>query len=266
MSGFQLFLLSAVFFATSAISVVTGGTSLITVPAMFQFDIDPRTALATNMFALTFMSAGGTLPFLGRHEIDRKRLPVLIALTVLGSLVGALLLLVIPKGSVPLIVSGAMILVGIFSLAYRQPGVQEFVAEPSRAAELTGYVLTFVLAIYGGFFSGGYVTLLTAAYVAFFRRSFVEAIATTKLINVFLSGIATAVFMWQHLVDYRLGCVLGLAMFLGAIVGARFAIRLGNQWLRRVFLTAVWALGLKTLLFDVLAKSNACARRPQMSA
>jgi uncharacterized membrane protein YfcA len=51
----------AIFFATSAISVVTGGTSPITVPAMFQFDIDPQTALATNMFALTFMSAGGTI-------------------------------------------------------------------------------------------------------------------------------------------------------------------------------------------------------------
>jgi uncharacterized membrane protein YfcA len=47
-------------FSTSAISVVTGSTSLITVPVMFQFDIDPRTAVATNMFALTFMSVGGS--------------------------------------------------------------------------------------------------------------------------------------------------------------------------------------------------------------
>jgi len=111
--------------------------------------------------------------------------------------------------------------------------------------------LTFLLGIYGGFFSGGYVTILTAVYVAVFRFTFVEAIATTKLMNVFSSAVATGVFMWHGLVSYRLGLLLGATMFLGALVGAQFAIRIGNLWLRRIFLTAVWALGLKALIFDV---------------
>ncbi|HRH45111.1 MAG TPA: hypothetical protein PKY82_25965 [Pyrinomonadaceae bacterium] len=63
-----------VFFLTSLISVVTGSTSLITVPAMLQFGVEPRVALATNMFALMFMSVGGTLPFLGKGTIKRQRL------------------------------------------------------------------------------------------------------------------------------------------------------------------------------------------------
>jgi uncharacterized membrane protein YfcA len=57
--------------------------------------------------------------------------------------------------------------------------------------------------------------------------------------------------MWHGLVNYRLGLVLGATMFVGALLGARFAIRIGNLWLRRIFLTAVWALGLKALIFDV---------------
>jgi uncharacterized protein len=109
------------------------------------------------------------------------------------------------------------------------------------------------------------VTILTAVYVAFFRLSFVEAVATTRLINVCSSGIATVVFMWQHLVDYHLGTILGLVMFLGALLGARLAIRLGNQWLRRIFLTAVWVLGLKTLFYDVLGKNVACGTPPRAS-
>jgi uncharacterized membrane protein YfcA len=249
----QLSLLTAIFFATSGISVVTGSTSLITVPAMFQFGIDPRIAVATNMFALTFMSVGGSLPFLFPPAVDRKRLPLLIILTLCGSASGALLLLLTPPREVPVIVSTAIIGVAIFSAVYRKSGAVKAGAPASAATELTGYILTFVLGIYGGFFSGGYVTILTAVYVALFRLSFVEAIATTKVINVFSSGIATAIFMWRHLVDYRLGIVLGLAMFGGALLGARFAIRLGNDWLRRIFLTVVWVLGLKTLIFDVLA-------------
>jgi hypothetical protein len=57
--------------------------------------------------------------------------------------------------------------------------------------------------------------------------------------------------MWHGLVNYRLGLVLGATMFVGALVGARFAIRIGNLWLRRIFLAAVWVLGLKALVFDV---------------
>jgi hypothetical protein len=57
--------------------------------------------------------------------------------------------------------------------------------------------------------------------------------------------------MWHGLVNYRLGLILGATMFIGALVGARFAIRIGNLWLRRIFLTAVWALGLKALIFGL---------------
>jgi uncharacterized protein len=81
-----------------------------------------------------------------------------------------------------------------------------------------------------------------------FRMSFLEAIATTRLINIFSSGIATAVFMRRGMVDYRLGLILGATMFVGALLGGRFASRLGSVWLRRIYLTAVWVLGLKTLI------------------
>jgi uncharacterized protein len=162
------------------------------------------------------------------------------------------MLLLIPPRAVSTIVSVSVIAVAILALIYRKIGVESHQIPPSIRAELAGYALTFVLGTYGGFFSGGYVTILTVIYVALFRLSFVEAVATTKLLNIFSSSISTGVFIWHGLVDYRLGLILGAAMFVGAFVGARLAIRIGNEWLRRIFLTAVWVLGLKALLFDVL--------------
>lgn len=50
------------FFCTSVIRVVTGATSLITVPALLAFGV-PTTALGTNMLALTVMSVGASVPF-----------------------------------------------------------------------------------------------------------------------------------------------------------------------------------------------------------
>ena len=66
MSGAKLSVLIAVFYFTSVISVVTGSTSLITVPVMIALGIEAHVAVATNMLALTFMSVVGSLPFIGR--------------------------------------------------------------------------------------------------------------------------------------------------------------------------------------------------------
>jgi uncharacterized membrane protein YfcA len=81
--------------------------------------------------------------------------------------------------------------------------------------------------------------------------TFLEAVAVTKVLNLFSSAAATAIFAREGIIDWKLGIVLSAVSFAGAVVGAVAARRLGSVWLRRVFLTAVIALALKTLLFDV---------------
>jgi len=78
--------------------------------------------------------------------------------------------------------------------------------------------------------------------------TFLQAVATTKLINLFSSGVATLVFIWRGVVDLRLGIVLGVCMFLGALLGGRIALLLSTIWLRRIFIAAVLGLAVKLLL------------------
>lgn len=243
----QILLLAVIFLTASIISVISGSTSLITVPVMLAFGIESHTAIATNMLGLTLMSIGGTLPFLGTRVINTRRLPLLIVLTLVGSVLGALLLLVVPSRSVPLMISISMIVIAGLSLVKRDAGLVPAEGEPSRVAEFLGYTATFILGIYGGFFSGGYVTLLTAAYVMLFRMTFIQAIATTKLINIFSSLIATLIFAGQGIINYQLGLILGLAMFVGGVIGGHLSLRLNNVWLQRIYLTVVAVLVVITL-------------------
>ncbi len=180
-----VFLLAVIFFVTAVIGVVTGGTSLITVPVMMQCGIDAHVAVATNMLALIFLSLGGTVPFIQGQVIPRKRLPALTGLTLAGSFLGAFLLLAVPSKDMPIVVASAMLVVLIFSLIKRDMGLSKAPDSSSRSLEITGYIVTFALGVYGGFFSGGYVALLTVAYLFFFRMTFTEAVAITKVLNVF---------------------------------------------------------------------------------
>ena len=238
----ELIILVFVFLLTSIIGVVTGSNSLVTVPVMFQFGIDEKVAVATNMFGLTFMAIGGSIPFVRQGKIDVKKLSPLIILTLIGSALGALLVGYITNQSIKLIVSVAMIVVVIFTLMRPKRLETE-----GRKHSFVGLTAAFLLAIYGGLYSGGYVTILTAVFVAFLGMNYTESVGSTKLVNVFSSSIATLVFMWQRLVDYKLGAILAVTMFIGAYIGAHYAVKMNEAWLRRIFLSTVVLLALKTI-------------------
>lgn len=245
-----LILMILLFFATSVVGVVTGSNSLVTVPVMFQFGIDEKVAIATNMFGLTFMAIGGTIPFVRKGSIEFRKLTPLVVLTIAGSALGALLVGSITNQSIKVIVSVAMIVMIIFTLARHNGSrtADDGTRSARSPAYAITYVLTFFLAIYGGLYSGGYVTVLTATLVTFAAMSFTESVAATKFINVFSSGIATLIFMWQGLVDYKLGIFFGVSMFVGAFVGAHYATKMNELWLKRIFLTTVMILAVKTLV------------------
>jgi uncharacterized membrane protein YfcA len=249
MTFLQEVILVVLFFITTFVGVVTGSNSLITVPVMFQFGIDPKVAVATNMFGLTFMSIGASIPFLRQGTVDIKRTAPLIVLTLISSALGALLALVMTGDSLKLTVSASMIAIALFILVKRDIGIDPTAAVSNRKVVLT-YILSFLLGIYGGLYSGGYVTMLTTVLVAFYGLTFTQAIASTKVINIASSLVATAVFMWQGLVDYTLGIILAITMFAGAYTGAIWAAKLNDVWLRRTFIATVVILAIKTV-FDI---------------
>jgi uncharacterized protein len=216
---------------------------------MIAVGVEPHVAVATNMMVLSFMSVGGSLPFARTGILQRRLLPISVVLTLLGSAIGAVLLLRVPVKALQLTIAIAMIAVAVFTLAKKNSDSSEHVVSNTRKG--VGYLAIFVLAVYGGFFSGGYVTMLTAAFVLLFGLTFLQAVATTKVINFFSSAVATLIFAYHGVVDYRLGAVLGVTMFVGAVVGGYIAIRLPAVWLRRIFLLAVVALAAK-MVFALL--------------
>jgi len=249
----QYILISVIFLVTSAIGVVTGSNSLIAVPALLLIskNIDPKTAVATNMFGLTFMSVGASIPFIKERQVDKERLLPLVILTLIGSGIGAVLIGEIDSpDSIKAIIAVSMVGVSAFVLVQPKPGDGLRDVAGSTLVAI-GYTFSFLLAIYGGFFSGGYVTMLTFVFVAFFAFEMRKAIATTKVINVFSSFIATLIFIYNDLVDFRLGALLAVMMFTGAYMGARIVTKLDELWLKRIFFSVAFLVSLK-LIYDLV--------------
>ena len=168
----------------------------------------------------------------------------------MGSILGAILVFLVPAETLPMIIPIAMLVVLGFLLINPRKGLNQERA-PSRRRVQAGYLMAFVLAVYGGFFSGGYVTMLIAACVFCFGYSFLRAVAMSRLMNIASSSIAGAVFAWHGAIAWKLALSLGCAAFAGALAGAHWARWAPERLLRAIFVTAVAALALKSLIFDI---------------
>jgi hypothetical protein len=237
-------------FVACIISVSVGGTSLITVPVLIWLGMTTKNAIATNMFALLFLSLSGALGF--RKEAKPSHYKMIAAfsmLTVFGSLIGANLVLAINENILKRIIGIIMCIIAVSFLVKRDLGTQQTTAQISKLKFLLGTLSIFILGIYGGFFSGGYVTLLSYVLILSFGFNFLQAAFVTKVFNIFSSSVACAFFYYHGLINFSVGIPLAVSMFSGAFFGAKLAIAKGNLWIRNLFIAAVIALATKLLAF-----------------
>ena len=101
------------------------------------------------------------------------------------------------------------------------------------------------IGLYDGVFGPGTGTFLVFGLVALLGYSFLNASAIAKVVNVSTNLAALLVFGLGGHVLWALGLAMGAANLLGAVVGARTAVRRGSAFVRVVFLVVVAVLLLR---------------------
>lgn len=246
----HILLLTALMLATGAIGAITGGNSLINVPLMITVGMSPRQAVATNMFAVTFMTISATARFARAGMLKNRLLIPLGVITFVTSAAGALIAVKLPESVVKLVVGISMAALVLFTLLNRGTA-----PPPStRRRRAFGLLGTTLLGVYGGFFSGGYTTLMTVLCVVCFSLTMMESVAITKPINLISCLAASLVFFGGGLIDLRIGLPLAAANLVGGWIGAHFALKGGDRFVRLLFLLTVAALAAKLLVWDLLLR------------
>jgi hypothetical protein len=119
---------------------------------------------------------------------------------------------------------------------------------------MAGYLGTALLGVYGGFFSGGYTTLMTVLCTVCFGLTMIESVAVTKPVNLLSCAAASVVFFAGGLIDLRVGVPLAAANLVGGWLGAHAALKGGERFVRLLFLLTVGALAAKLLVSDLLLR------------
>jgi len=238
-------------FAAGFVDSIAGGGGLLTVPSLLVAGLPPHVAIATNKGQACFGATSAFVSFWSRGAIDRSRAKVGFACGVVGSLVGAGLLLVTrPEPLKPVVL---VLLVSAMA----------FVAWPRSLALATGHArswaraalgpVTFTLGVYDGFFGPGVGSMLIVSFVVMFGDSLTKASGNAKAVNLASNLAALSVFAWRGTVLWRVALPMAAANALGAFVGARLAMKRGDKLVRTMVFAVVSILVVK-IAVDVLRR------------
>jgi hypothetical protein len=237
-----LFALLVAAFAAGLVDAIAGGGGIITLPALLAAGVEPHVALATNKGQAVFGSGSSMLAFARGGQVDRSRAWVSFALAFLGSVLGALLVLLVdPKLLRPLVL--ALLLVASAAAFARKPGQAQgwrVVAQHPRAVAAG---IAAVIGCYDGFFGPGTGTFLILAYAYLFGDPLVRASGNAKVANFASNLGAFVLFAAAGAIRWDLALPMAAAQTAGALLGTRLTIQRGGNLVRAAAVLVSLLLG-----------------------
>jgi len=233
-----------------AVNSVAGGGSLISFPSLVAFGIPAIQANATNTAAIWPGSLSSALAYRRDIEPDRQLLLTLLFPSLIGGLLGAVVLVITPpelfNRVVPFLVLFATLLFASRDLIDRivkRSGDAEHV---SKLGRIWGFFFQLFVATYGGYFGAGIGILMLGSLSVMGLRDIHEMNGLKTLLGTLINLIAFFYFAARGLVVWPIAIVMGVGTIAGGFAGARYAKRVDQRLLRG--LVVVVGLGVSAWL------------------
>jgi hypothetical protein len=110
-----------------------------------------------------------------------------------------------------------------------------------------GVVSAGIIGVYSGFMGGGVATFYAYLLVLVYGQTFIETAGTRKPSAAISAVIVTGIFAWKGVINYSLGLAMLPGMAIGSYIGAKYSDKLGNVWIKRLFVVVVLVMVVKML-------------------
>jgi uncharacterized membrane protein YfcA len=233
-------ILTLVAFLAGMTNAVAGGGTFFTFPALTG--IGKLTEQAANVTSTIGLWPGGAAS-VGAARNEFKRLPrgmtiTFAAISLVGGILGAILLLFTPTRAfsllVPWLLAFATTIFGFSRPIARWAGRRH----GDRSLKWTILVagVQLIVGIYGGYFGAG-IGILMLAGLSFAGLDDIHQMNAMKvLLQTVINGIASVIFLFSPMVRWDLAIPMAAASAVGGFVGITVARRMPQNVLRAVIL------------------------------
>jgi len=229
-----LVLVAGVFAGT--INTVVGSGTLVTFPVLLAVGYSPVVANVSNTLGLVPGSVSGAIGYRAELEGQRARVRTLGTASVLGGIVGAILLLSLPSAAFDAIVPVLIVLA--LMLVVAQPRLSRMLAERRDRVRPHGGPLlwtgVFGTGIYGGYFGAAQGVILLAITGIAIPEDLQRLNALKNVLAGLVNGVAAVIFVLFASVAWLPAVLLAVGSAAGGQLGARIGRRLPPAALRGV--------------------------------
>lgn len=242
MTLLQIFVLFVAAILGGTLNSVAGGGSFITFPALLFTRVLPINANATSTVALWPGAVASTGAY--REELakqDRTRLFVLGGTSLIGGVLGAVLLLRTSQTTFVRLVP-YLLLVATLLFAFSGPMTDRLrkrkAEEEKKEARSSWFglagiaFLQLIISVYGGYFGGGIGILMLATLGLMGMENIHEMNALKTLLTSFINGVAVITFIIAGAVVWVPAILMVVGAIIGGYGGAYFARQIDPRWVR----------------------------------
>jgi uncharacterized protein len=221
------------------INTVVGSGTLVTFPVLLAFGYAPVTANVSNTVGLVPGSVAGAIGYREELKGQRRRAFPLAAASVMGGIVGAILLLSLPpsafKAIVPAFIAVALVLIVLQPRLSRALAARRQHPRGHDRAGPIGTAATFASGIYGGYFGAAQGILLLSILGLSLEGENLQRINALKVVLAGLVNlVAGVVFVFSAHVAWLAALLIAIGSTIGGVLGARYGRRLPPAALRAV--------------------------------
>lgn len=254
MSWLELAALGGAGAGAGLINTVVGSGTLITFPTLLALGVPPVLANVSNTVGLSPGSLSGALATRPELTGQRHRVLRLGSASVIGAVVGALLLLQLPSAAfaaiVPVLIGlGCVLVVVQPGLSKRVAARRERLGDSGSPAAGSPWLWLGVLAtgVYGGYFGAAQGVLLIALLGIGLAETLPRANAVKNVLALITNTVSALVFIAVSSVDWAAAGAIAIGSVVGAQVGGPLGRRLPPV-VYRVIIVAVGVVAIVTLL------------------
>ena len=231
--------------AAGLINAVAGGGTLVTFPTLLLVGTSSVVANATNTLAIVLGTFGGLFGYRRQLPAVRVWLQRFIPISLLGGLIGAVLLTAtgeqVFSRLVPFLLLFATVLF-VGQGAFRR--FAGFADLPGAAPHPHGRVLwvaiafQFLVAVYGGYFGAGIGILMLASLGLLGLTDIHEMNALKTVLGSLINLVAAIYFIFAGLIDWPKAGVTTVGALVGYYFGAHYAQQIPQKRVRQI-ITAI---------------------------
>jgi uncharacterized membrane protein YfcA len=251
MTTFELNLLLGSLAAVGGfISAIAGSSGMLTLPALLMAGMPAPLALGTNKFYTTMNLSASTIKFYREKIFDPRFWWVAAMATLLGAVVGVILVQIANPEFLKKALPVLMILAAAYSLSSKSHGLADHVMRASPNT-LFAKVSSFLIGIYSGFIGAGTSLFWIALLRKHFGLGLLEANAVANFMSFVSNIMALLVFILFGEVNFMLGLLMAVSGAVGAYFGAHIAIKFGRQIIKPAIAITTCVLSVKLLLSPI---------------